>query len=223
MRAWQTSGDCGFLGETGVPAQRLAALARGFNLPGWLDGSETRRPDIGTLAALHRRGFTHVRLPVTPERLMAAFSAPADVARDRAELDAALDRLLAIGFSVSLDLHPGERLSRLHKTEPERAFALIDALWRELARHYARRPADRLFFEVLNEPSVSRRGLGEPGRAARRDDPGQCTDHTIIVGTTDFQQISACRPRPAGAAERRLRGALLRADGVHASGARLER
>ena len=108
----QASGDCAFLGETGVPAQRLAALARGFNLPGWLDGSATRRPDIGTLTALHRRGFTHVRLPVTPERLMAAFSAPADVARDRAELDAALDRLLAIGFSVSLDLHPGEPLSR---------------------------------------------------------------------------------------------------------------
>ena len=77
---------------------------------------------------------------------MAAFSAPADLTRDRAELDAALDRLLAIGFAVTLDLHPGEQLSRLHKTEPERAFVLLDALWRELARHHARRPADRLFF-----------------------------------------------------------------------------
>ena len=187
----QMSRDCAFLGETGVPAQRLAALARGFNLPGWLDGSETRRPDIGTLAALHRRGFTHVRLPVTPERLMAAFSAPADVARDRAELDAALDRLLAIGFSVSLDLHPGERLSRLHQAEPERAFALIDALWRELARHYARRPADRVFFEVLNEPAVSRPVWEMQGPRLAATIRANAPDHTIIFGTTDFQQISA--------------------------------
>ena len=192
----QTARDCAFLGETGVPAQRLAALARGFNLPGWLDGSATRRPDIGTLAALHRRGFTHVRLPVTPERLMAAFSAPADVARDRAELDAALDRLLAIGFSVSLDLHPGERLSRLHKTEPERAFALIDALWRELARHYARRPADRLFFEVLNEPAVSRPVWEMQGPRLAATVRANAPDHTIIFGTTDFQQISALPSAP---------------------------
>jgi endoglucanase len=192
----QTARDCGFLGETGVPAQRLAALARGFNLPGWLDGRETRRPDIGTLAALHRRGFTHVRLPVTPERLMAVFSAPADVARDRAELDAALDRLLAIGFSVSLDLHPGERLSRLHKTEPERAFALIDALWRELARHYARRPADRLFFEILNEPAVSRPVWESQGPRLAATVRANAPDHTIIFGTTDFQQISALPSAP---------------------------
>jgi endoglucanase len=193
----QTRAGCAFLGETSVPAQRLAALARGFNLPGWLDGSETRRPDLGTLTALHRRGFTHIRLPVTPERLMAAFSAPAAIARDRAELDGAIDRLLAIGFAVSLDLHPGERLSRLHKAEPESAFALIDALWRELARHYARRPADRLFFEVLNEPAVSRAVWESQGPRLAATIRANAPNHTIIFGTTDFQQIAALPSTPA--------------------------
>jgi endoglucanase len=196
-RAQAPSADCAFLGETTVPAPRLAALARGFNLPGWLDGSETRRPDPATLAALHRRGFTHIRLPVTPERLMAAFSAPADIARDRAELDAAIDRLLSIGFAVSLDLHPGERLSRLHKAEPERAFALIDALWRELARHHARRPADRLFFEVLNEPAASRAVWESQGARLAATIRAHAPDHTIIVGTADFQQISHLPPAPS--------------------------
>jgi len=192
----QTQGDCAFLAEATVPARRLAALARGFNLPGWLDGSATRRPDMGTLTALHRRGFTHIRLPVTPERLMAAFSVPADIARDRAELDAALDRLLALGFAVSLDLHPGERLSHLHKTEPERAFALIDALWRELARHHARRPADRLFFEILNEPAVSRPVWESQGPRLAATIRANAPDHTIIFGTTDFQQIAALPSAP---------------------------
>ena len=151
---------------------------------------------MGTLTALHRRGFTHIRLPVTPERLMAAFSAPADIARDRAELDAALDRLLAIGFAVSLDLHPGERLSHLHKTEPERAFVLLDALWRELARHHARRPADRLFFEVLNEPAVNRSVWESQGPRLAATIRANAPDHTIIFGTTDFQQIAALPSAP---------------------------
>jgi endoglucanase len=193
----QAPADCAFLGETTVPAQRLAALARGFNLPGWLDGSETRRPDPATLAALHRRGFTHIRLPVTPERLMAAFSTPADIARDRAELDAAIDRLLAIGFAVSLDLHPGERLSRLHKGDPERAFALIEALWRELARRYASRPADRLFFEVLNEPPVIRAVWESQGGRLAATIRANAPDHTIVVGTADFQQISHLPSAPS--------------------------
>ncbi len=128
---------------------------------------------------------------------MAAFSAPAEIARDRAELDAAIDRLLSIGFAVSLDLHPGERLSRLHKTEPERAFALIEALWRELARHHARRPADRLFFEVLNEPSVSRAVWESQGARLAATIRANAPDHTIIVGTADFQQISHLPSAPS--------------------------
>ena len=188
--------DCAFLAQATVPAQRLAALRRGFNLPGWLDGSETRRPDMATLAALHRRGFTHIRLPVTPERLLPAFSAPAEIARDRAELDAAIEGLLSIGFAVSLDLHPGERLNRLHGSEPERAFALIDALWRQLARHYASRPAERLFFEVLNEPSVSRAVWEAQGPKLAATIRANAPDHTIVFGTTDFQQISALPSAP---------------------------
>src|SRR5215213_5070406 len=110
----QTKADasCGFLSQGTVPAQRRAAIARGFNLPGWLDGPSTRSPDPAMLETLRRRGFTHVRLPVAPERLMPEFSAEPAIARDRAELDAAVDRLIATGFAVSLDLHPGSRLER---------------------------------------------------------------------------------------------------------------
>lgn len=182
--------DCAFLAETTVPMQRLSAMARGFNLPGWLDGKETRRPNAATLAMLHQRGFTHVRLPVTPERLLPAFSAAADIARDRGELDAAIELLISIGFSVSLDLHPGERFGHLHAAEPDRALGLIQALWRDLARHFGAYRPDRLFFEVLNEPA-SRRSWEKQGPQIAATVRANAPNHTIIYGTADFQQIDA--------------------------------
>ncbi len=196
----QTLADCGFLAKAGVPADRLSALRRGFNVPGWLDGQNTRRPNIDTLAALFRRGFTHVRLPVTPERLMPAFSKSGDIARDRAELGTALDLLTSIGFAVSLDLHPGERLVRLHKQVPDRAFVLIDALWRDIARHYATYRPDRLFFEVLNEPAVPHDIWEIQGPRLASIIRAAAPNHTIIYGPADFQQIGALPkvPLPLG-------------------------
>jgi endoglucanase len=190
------SADCPILAQSTVPARRLAALARGFNLPGWLDGTQTRRPDMATLAALRQRGFTHIRLPVTPERLSPEFSAASDIARDRAELGGAIDRLISMGFAVSLDLHPGERMNELHKAEPERALALLDGLWRKLVRQFAAHPADRLFFEILNEPSVSRAVWEMQGPQLAATVRANAPNHTIIFGTTDFQQISALPPAP---------------------------
>jgi endoglucanase len=182
---------CGSLPSSTVPSGRLAVLARGFNLTGWLDGAAIRRPEHAVLVSLRRRGFTHIRLPVTPERLMEVFSEPREVARQAAELDVAIDTLIAIGFGVSLDLHPGDRLSRLHVADPGRAFELIRTLWASLARRYAGRATDHLFFEVLNEPSVDRKIWDDQGprliEAIRREAP----DHTIIYGPANFQRIDA--------------------------------
>ena len=191
-KVWaQRSRNCDHLSQSKVPVERLSLLARGFNLPGWLDGQRIRRPSRETLVALHRRGFTHVRLPVAPERLMPEFSGGADVARDRAELHGAIELLTAIGFAVSLDLHPGERLGRLHKNEPDRAFILIDRLWRDLSREYAGYRPDRLFFEVLNEPGVPSAIWNVQGPRLAATIRAAAPNHTIIYGSANFQQIGA--------------------------------
>jgi endoglucanase len=183
--------SCHSTAVSSVPATRLAVLARGFNLTGWLDGEETRRPDFAVLASLRRRGFTHIRLPVTAERLVPALSGAPEIAQRIGELDSAIDKLIALGFGVSLDFHPGNKLSRLHVAEPERAFGLMQALWSELARRYRNRPADHLFFEVLNEPSVDSKIWNDQGprlvEAIRREAP----NHTIIYGPANFQRIEA--------------------------------
>jgi endoglucanase len=183
--------SCDAQSTSAVPAARLALLARGFNLTGWLDGANTRRPDQATLADLLRRELTHVRLPVTPERLLEVFSGTDNVLRDLNELDRAIDSLIGLGFGVSLDLHPGDKLGRLHVAEPQTAFSLIDGLWRRLARRYASRPASRLFFEVLNEPAVNRRIWDNQGPRLANTIRTEAPDHTIVYGSANFQRIDA--------------------------------
>ncbi len=175
----------------GVPAARISSLARGFNLTSWLEGPSPRRPDMALLAKLHARGFTHIRLPVAPERLMAEFSEPHEIARQTVELDRAIDDLSAIGYSISLDMHPGARLEQLYKTEPRRAFDLLEALWRTVARRYAERPPERLFFEVLNEPNIDRRTWNVDGPRLVAAIRSEAPAHTIVYGGTHHQRIDA--------------------------------
>jgi endoglucanase len=182
---------CEAQAASGVPRSRLSMLARGFNLTGWLDGPAVRRPDEAALAALRSRGFTHIRLPVKAERLMEAFSRPDDVALGLAELDRALTTLVALGYGVSLDLHPGEKLGRLHVADPEAGLALIEGVWRRLARRYAEYPDDRLLFELLNEPPVDAKTWNAQSdrliAAVRREAPGR----TLVYGPANFQRIEA--------------------------------
>src|SRR5680860_227002 len=173
-----------------VPRDRIDRLARGFNLTGWLDNEDTvTRPDMTVLAGLRARGFTHIRLPIAPEKFMQPFTAPSPVARNLAQLDDALDRLHDLGFSVSLDLHSGDRLGSLLETNPEPALVLIKALWRKLARRYAARPADTLFFEVLNEPNIESTIWARWGPqlvdAIRLEAP----DHTVVYAVSQYQRV----------------------------------
>jgi endoglucanase len=182
---------CALSPSTGVKSERIATLARGFNLTGWMDGETPRRPDERVLAGLRARGFTHIRLPVTAERLLAAFTSRDDVARQLAELDTAVDTLTGLGFGVSIDLHPGDRFGRLHLAEPERGFELIDALWGLLARRHAGRSPDHVFFEVLNEPTIAAALWNNQGPRLVRTIRRQVPNHTIIYGPANFQQIAA--------------------------------
>jgi endoglucanase len=88
-------------------------------------------------------------------------------------------------------MHPGDRFGNLQVAEPPRAFALLESLWRQLARRYAARSPERVFFEVLNEPKVNRTIWEEQGprlvAAIRREAPL----HTIIYGHPNYQRIDA--------------------------------
>ncbi|MDH4377578.1 MAG: cellulase family glycosylhydrolase, partial [Ramlibacter sp.] len=151
------------------------ALGRGVNLGNALDAP--REGDWGLRlepALLDRatRHFQTVRLPV---RWSNHASPDAQARLDETfarRVDAAIERLLAGGGFVILDMHHykqltgGSRHPNEFAVDPAVVEARLVNLWRQIAARYRDRPP-RLLFELLNEPEGEARDtLGQaPGAA----------------------------------------------------------
>lgn len=136
--------------QTVAPA-RLAAMSRGFNADGWINGEV---PGRELLQQLRKSGMSHVRLPVPAERVMPRFAEKAERDKTLRVLDTALKQLTALGYAVSVDLHPGERFNRLHKDDPDAALRELQEAWSGLAGVMRSYSTDRVFAELLNEPDI---------------------------------------------------------------------
>ena len=149
-----------------VPASRLAHLRRGINASGWFaqvydKGGYTREHFQGwttaeDIALIKAMGFDHVRLSVDPQPMMASHRPEEIPAEYLGYLDAAVKMILDRGLAVVIDLHPeSEFKTRLAKDD---GFVQeFSDFWRVLARHYSTWDAERVFFEILNEPEMSDR------------------------------------------------------------------
>ncbi len=142
--------DCVPVPQTVAPG-RLAVLSRGFNADGWINGEV---PSRELLQQLRKSGMSHVRLPVPAERVMPRFAAKAERDETLGVLDKALKQLTALGYAISVDLHPGERFNRLHKEDPDAALNEMQEAWSGLAGVMRSYSTDRVFAELLNEPDV---------------------------------------------------------------------
>jgi endoglucanase len=150
--------------ETAVPAQRLEMLSRGIDISGWFSPWSERR-QAGTwltaddAALIRRLGFTFVRLTASPEWLFntADPANPPDLIR---YYDRAVRMFLDAGLAVIVD--------PIHGTSSDDTFedslardpgfqGRVETGWEMLARRYAAFSADRVFFEVMNEPHISTR------------------------------------------------------------------
>jgi len=174
-----------------VPPQAIASLSRGFNLAGWLDGPESIPPDIAVLRTLRKAGMTHVRLPVSAERVMRRFTSQRDVNDQLQSLDRALTMLLSLGYHVSVDLHPGERFSGLHHDDPTASMDALRDGWSHLADIINRHPPALVFAELLNEPDIApARWQTEAEQLAGfvRD---RLPRTTLIVGPTNWQRADS--------------------------------
>jgi aryl-phospho-beta-D-glucosidase BglC (GH1 family) len=174
-----------------VPASRLAHLRRGINTSGWFAQVYDKRgytkehfqswataEDIALIKAM---GFDHVRLSVNPQPMMVNHRPDEIPAEYLGYLDAAVKMILDRGLAVVIDLHPdGDFKARLAKDD---SFVQEFAdFWRVLVRHYSTWDAERVFFEILNEPEMSDRyrwsGVQAKLAAAIREGAPQ---HTMIA------------------------------------------
>ena len=188
---------CASLTHT-VPADRIAALSRGFNADGWFNGPRSTPPSVALLRELRNAGMTHVRLPVPAERLMRRFASGTerdDLLRD---VGHAIGLLGALGYSVSIDLHPGERFNKLHRDDASASMQQLERAWADLAQIIKNSP-DRIFAELLNEPDLDagrwQREVEQLARFVRQLLP----DTTLVIGPVNWQRadsLPAFRPLP---------------------------
>lgn len=140
----------------GIPADRLARLARGINMSHWFAQAPFSRAMIQSrhtadeFRALRRVGLTHVRFPLDPYVLFSERE-PARLDSDRLPLfDAALDMILEADLAVIVELHPEDRFVNRLATDDEFVDAVV-RFWRSLAAHLSARDPGMLFLEALNE------------------------------------------------------------------------
>jgi aryl-phospho-beta-D-glucosidase BglC (GH1 family) len=176
-----------------VPLSRIAHLRRGINASEWFAQVYDKRgytkehfQDWTTtqdIALMKSMGFDHVRLSVNPQPMMPNHQPDEIPAEYLGYLDASVRMILDQGMAVVIDLHPeSDFKTRLAKDD---SFVQEFAdFWRALARHYSTSnwDAERVFFEILNEPEFSDRyrwyGVQAKLAVAIRDGAPQ---HTIIA------------------------------------------
>lgn len=171
-----------------VAPSRLAALSRGFNADGWINGAA---PSRELLQQLRRAGMSHVRLPVPAERVMPRFASKAERDATLRTLDKALKQLTSLGYSTSIDLHPGERFNRLHKDDPDAALRELHEAWSGLAEVIRSYPADRVFAELLNEPDIDADKWQTEVAALAAFVRGLLPKTTLIVGPVNWQRADS--------------------------------
>src|SRR5580700_8579344 len=173
------------------PFARAQKLKRGINASEWFAQVYDKRgytkehfqswTTADDIALIKSMGFDHVRLSVNPQPMMPNHQPDEIPAEYLGYLDAAVKMILDQGLAAVIDLHAdGDFKARLAKDD---SFVQEFAdFWRALARHYSSWDAERVFFEILNEPEMSDRyrwsGVQAKLAAAIREGAPQ---HTMIA------------------------------------------
>jgi len=176
--------------------QRAEHLRRGINLSGWYAQTRDFSParmdaymSEADMKALKAMGFDHVRLSIDPEPLIAEAQTgtlrPAPMAR----LDKTVAQLTDAGLTVVLDIH-AEESWKTPLAHGDDGAARFFAFWAAFAGHFAKTDPERVFFEVLNEPTmedlyrwegIQARAVATIRRAAPR--------HTVIATASQWSKI----------------------------------
>jgi hypothetical protein len=177
--------------------QRAKHLRHGINASIWFaqspnDYSAHRTDtymDAADIALMARLGFDHARLSIDPEPLTQRPLTDGLNAEFLGRLDRAVDQMLAQGLAVIVDIHPEEPYKFRLRSGSDGAERFV-AMWRRLAAHYASRDAERVFFEVMNEPEVDDpyrwAGIQDKVIAAIR---AEAPKNTIIAGGANFDSL----------------------------------
>ena len=175
-------------GATGLPAGHCINVAGHFET-GRESGWGGKLLDEGDLRNIRAAGFDTIRLPVkwlghsSPRR-------PYTIdPKWMARISEVVDQALANGLNVILNSHYFTPVEK----NPARAAPRLAALWGQIARHFADRPAAHLWFEIENEPHGKLTNanlmatLGPSLAAIRSISP----DRPVIIGGDHWSSVDS--------------------------------
>ncbi len=172
--------------SAGKAAVLPAALARGFNLPGWVDHEQGIAPARPVLEKLRALGFASIRLPVAADPLLGDKEAARAMLR---RIGGAIAQCIAAGFAVVLDLHPGGSVGASLRRDPAEGARSVVATWRLLRDVVAGFPDNAVYAELLNEPPMEQ-AVWLPLRDELAGVIRQtCPRHGIVWGPARYQGI----------------------------------
>ncbi|MXO60159.1 cellulase family glycosylhydrolase [Altererythrobacter salegens] len=134
-------------------------------------------------------GFKTIRLPVRWSDKTADDLGHAIDPKWMAQVDTAVGQALDAGLNVILNDHHFEALD----DDPAANSAKLAAIWRQVAKHFADRPTDRLWFEIENEPHKNLTNANllatlNPSLAAIRESN---PDRPVIIGGENWSGIDS--------------------------------
>jgi endoglucanase len=202
-------------GSTPIPPPVItnglpAALQRGVNLSNWFNdysdpAQYTTRFTGASFQQIKTLGFSYVRIPIGNTILYNSANPSQLNAVNLQKVDNGIKAAIDAGLGVTINIHPWkEDMDSTLAADP----ATVDkvaAYWKAMAAYFKKYPADRLFFEVYNEPHASSAGLTTKPKtwwtpvqeklvqAIRQETP----DHFIIVGGESWNSIDGLIALPA--------------------------
>jgi endoglucanase len=160
----QTAGASSF--GTSLAFARAKHLQHGVNASEWFAQVYDKRgytqehfqswTTAEDIALMNSMGFDHVRLSVNPQPMFNEREPNKLPAESIGYLDAAVKMILDHGLAVVIDMQP-ESDFKTRLTKDDDFVEQFADFWRAVAQHYSAWDAERVFFEVLNEPEFSDR------------------------------------------------------------------
>jgi len=186
--------------DASLAFRRVQHLRHGINLSHWFaqvytpEGYTKEHFDkydtVQDMALIKAMGFDHVRFTLNCEPMFNKGQADRIPADYLAMADGAVKMILDQGLAVIIDIHPESDFKQKLVADDSFVEQLAD-FWRALARHYSALDADRVFFEILNEPEFRDRyrWAGVQARMARAIREG-APNHTIIAAGANWSSLN---------------------------------
>ncbi len=148
----------------GVPPSRVARLAQGINVTGWLIYGGRGTPPLSErlsdkdLDLIQAIGFKHLRIPIDWSRIHDSNSADLLNAECVRRLDEAAEMLAKRGLAMIVDLHhirlEGEQSNYSGPLQSDPKFVdMFITFWGNLAKRLSQHNPEYLFLEPMNEPT----------------------------------------------------------------------